>query len=66
MRGYMDMIDRWWTDWVDLFPDHPAWNPYGASFVLLIAIWGTRAILSALERRLWRRAPSQIQPGLDE
>jgi hypothetical protein len=62
----LSILDHWWSAWMALFPAKPVWNPYGASFVLAIAL--TVAARMAGHLRFWLLGHSRrrIDFGLDE
>ena len=52
---YPEIFDRWWSDWVGLFPDLPYWNPYVAAFAVMIAIRLALWLFHRIDQRLWRQ-----------
>lgn len=48
----LERLDHWWWLWVNLFPGLKLWDPYGASFaLLLILIVLGRALRLIVEQR---------------
>jgi len=60
------ILDRWWAAWVALFPAGPAWNPYGASIILALAMIVAFRTLKLVRSWFVGNAKRPIDFGLDE
>jgi hypothetical protein len=60
------VLDRWWTEWLALFPGEPLWDPYGAGLVLAIALVILIWLLGLLRFWLFRQSRRPVDFGLDD
>jgi hypothetical protein len=60
------VLDRWWTEWLALFPREPLWNPYGAGLVLVFCLIAAFRLLARARFWVFDRPKRPIDSGLDD